>query len=70
MNERFEILHGSIPKLQVSKSMHAQNNWYLIHTNYTQHKKKVDTLTTLIVSHTNVIDGTCHMSYEREISPL
>ena len=37
---------------------------------YTQHKKKVNTYSTLIISYTNSIDGKCHISYEREIPPL
>ena len=41
-----------------------------IWTIYTQQKKKVDTLSSLIILYTTSIDGKCHMSYEREIYPL
>ena len=37
---------------------------------YTQHKKKVNTFSTVIISDTNSIDGKCLISYEREIPPL
>ena len=41
-----------------------------LHIIYTQHKKKVNTYSTLIISYTNSIDGKCHIPYEREIPPL
>ena len=37
---------------------------------YTQQKKKVDTFSSLIILYTTSIDGKCHISYERKISPL